>query len=130
MERSRAIVLTSVEDAIEFSNAYAPEHVILSVSSPDSYVPKVMNAGSVFLGYMAAESLGDYASGTNHVLPTGRFVTTTSGVSVDTFVRKITFQSVNAVGIASIGASVVEMARAEGLEAHARAVTIRQGGEQ
>ena len=85
------------------------------------------NAGSVFLGYMAAESLGDYASGTNHVLPTGRFVTTTSGVSVDTFVKKITFQSVNTEGIASIGQTVVEMARAEGLEAHARAVLVRQG---
>ena len=126
--RSRAIVLGSIEDAIDFSNVYAPEHLILAVANPESYVPRVMSAGSVFLGYMAAESLGDYASGTNHVLPTGRFVTTTSGVSVDTFVKKITFQSVTAAGIASIGETVLEMARAEGLEAHAQAVVVRQGG--
>lgn len=128
MARSRAIVLGSIEDAIDFSNTYAPEHLMLGVTNAESYVARVMNAGSVFLGYMAAESLGDYASGTNHVLPTGRFVTTTSGVSVDTFVKKITFQSVSADGIASIGETVVEMARAEGLEAHARAVVVRQGG--
>jgi len=128
MARGRAIVLGSIEEAIEFSNTYAPEHLILGVTNAESYVARVMNAGSVFLGYMAAESLGDYASGTNHVLPTGRFVTTTSGVSVDTFVKKITFQSVSADGIASIGETVVEMARAEGLEAHARAVVVRQGG--
>lgn len=127
MARSRAIVLTSIEEAIDFSNLYAPEHLILGLANAESYVPRVENAGSVFLGYMAAESLGDYASGTNHVLPTGRFVTTTSGVSVDTFVKKITFQSVNTEGIASIGETVVEMARAEGLEAHARAVLVRQG---
>lgn len=126
--RSRAIVLGSIEDAIDFSNAYAPEHLILGVANAESYVARVINAGSVFLGYMAAESLGDYASGTNHVLPTGRFVTTTSGVSVDTFVKKITFQSVSVEGIKSIGETVVEMARAEGLEAHARAVVVRQGG--
>lgn len=127
IERSRAIVLDSVRAAIEFSNVYAPEHLILAVENAESYVPYVMNAGSVFLGYMAAESLGDYASGTNHVLPTGRFVTTTSGVSVDTFVKKITFQSVGAEGIASVGDTVVAMARAEGLEAHARAIVVRQG---
>lgn len=127
MARSRAIVLTSIEEAIDFSNVYAPEHLILGVTNAESYVANVTNAGSVFLGYMAAESLGDYASGTNHVLPTGRFVTTTSGVSVDTFVKKITFQSVSTEGIASIGQTVVEMARAEGLEAHARAVLVRQG---
>jgi histidinol dehydrogenase len=121
-------VLASIEEAIDFSNVYAPEHLILGVANAESYVANVKNAGSVFLGYMAAESLGDYASGTNHVLPTGRFVTTTSGVSVDTFVKKITFQSVTTDGIASIGATVVEMARAEGLEAHAHAVVVRQGG--
>lgn len=130
IDRSRAIVLDSVKEAVEFSNAYAPEHLILAVANADSYVPYVMNAGSVFLGYMAAESLGDYASGTNHVLPTGRFVTTTSGISVDTFVKKITFQSVRAEGIASVGETVVAMARAEGLEGHARAVVVRQGGRR
>ncbi len=129
MNRSRAIVVESIEDGLDFSNVYAPEHLILGVTNPERYVPKVMNAGSVFLGYFAAESLGDYASGTNHVLPTGRFVTVTSGVSVDTFVKKITFQSVNVAGMTSIGETVVEMARAEGLEAHARAVVVRQGGE-
>lgn len=96
------------------------------MQDPDRYVEMVVNAGSVFLGYMAAEALGDYASGTNHVLPTNRGARAFSGVSVDTFVRKITFQKVTEAGLARLAPAVACMARAEGLEAHARAVLIRE----
>jgi histidinol dehydrogenase len=125
MSRALAVVLPTVADAVAFSNVYAPEHLLLSVQDPERYVPLVQNAGSVFLGYFAAESLGDYASGTNHVLPTNRFATGLSGVSVDSFVKKVTFQRVNRCGLRGLGPTVVEMARAEGLEAHAQAVVVR-----
>lgn len=125
MARAIAVVLPTVEDAVAFSNVYAPEHLLLSVKDPEQYVPLVENAGSVFLGYFAAESLGDYASGTNHVLPTNRFANVLSGVSVDSFVKKVTFQKVSRFGLRGLGPTVVEMARAEGLEAHAQAVVVR-----
>lgn len=126
LEKSFGIVLPSLEEAVEFSNVYAPEHLILSVRDSDRYVEMVVNAGSVFLGYMTAEALGDYASGTNHVLPTNGAARAFSGVSVDTFVRKITFQKANEAGLARLAPVVACMARAEGLEAHARAVLIRE----
>lgn len=125
MSRAIAVVLPTVADAVAFSNVYAPEHLLLSVKDPERYIPLVQNAGSVFLGYFAAESLGDYASGTNHVLPTNRFATGLSGVSVDSFVKKVTFQKVDRRGLQALGPTVVEMARAEGLEAHAQAVVVR-----
>jgi histidinol dehydrogenase len=126
LEGSFGVVLPSLEEALQFSNVYAPEHLILSVQDPDRYVEMVVNAGSVFLGYMAAEALGDYASGTNHVLPTNGSARAFSGVSVDTFVRKITFQKVSEAGLRRLAPVVACMARAEGLEAHARAVLIRE----
>lgn len=126
LEGSFGVVLPSLEEALQFSNVYAPEHLILSLQDPERYVEMIVNAGSVFLGYMAAEALGDYASGTNHVLPTNRGARAFSGVSVDTFVRKITFQKVTEAGLARLAPAVACMARAEGLEAHARAVLIRE----
>jgi histidinol dehydrogenase len=126
LEESFGVVVPSVEEAVEFSNTYAPEHLIMSVVDPERYVPRVVNAGSVFLGYMAAEALGDYASGTNHVLPTNGAARAFSGVSVDTFVKKITFQKVSEEGLLGLAPTVACMARAEGLEAHARAVVIRE----
>lgn len=129
IRRARAVVFKSLDTAIEFSNYYAPEHLILSVQNGERYVPAIQNAGSVFIGYLAPESFGDYASGTNHVLPTNGFARALSGVSVDTFVKKITFQSVTRDGLRRLGATVIEMARAEGLEAHARAIIYRQEGE-
>ncbi len=126
LQESLGIVVRSIDEALEFSNAYAPEHLILSVGEPERYIPAIRNAGSVFLGYLAAEALGDYASGTNHVLPTNGAARALSGVSLDTFVKKVTFQRVNAEGFARLSQTVACMAQAEGLDAHARAVLIRQ----
>jgi histidinol dehydrogenase len=126
LESSFGVVIPTLEEAIEFSNSYAPEHLILSVGNPDAYVLSIRNAGSVFLGYFAAEALGDYASGTNHVLPTNGAARALSGVSVDTFVKKVTFQKVSAEGLSNLSSVVARMAHAEGLDAHARAVLIRQ----
>jgi histidinol dehydrogenase len=126
LEKSFALVVESIDEALEFANLYAPEHLILSVEEPERLVEKVTNAGSVFLGYWAAEALGDYASGTNHVLPTNAAARAYSGVSVDTFVKKVTFQSVSRGGLLELSDAVVTLARAEGLEAHAQAVVVRR----
>jgi histidinol dehydrogenase len=126
LEKSFALLVDSLDDALAFSNLYAPEHLILSVKDPERLAVKVVNAGSVFLGYWAAEALGDYASGTNHVLPTNAAAYAYSGVSVDSFVKKITFQSVSREGLCALAETVTTMARAEGLEAHAQAVVVRQ----
>jgi histidinol dehydrogenase len=127
MQRSFAMIFNDLKVGLEFSNLYGPEHLVLSVRNPDSLVELVRNAGSVFVGDWAAEAVGDYASGTNHVLPTGGWVRSRSGVSVDTFVRKVTFQKLDRSGLFAIGPTVIEMARAEGLEAHAQAVVVRMG---
>jgi histidinol dehydrogenase len=126
LENSFALVVDSIDEALEFSNLYAPEHLILSVQESERLIEKVINAGSVFLGYWAAEALGDYASGTNHVLPTNAAARAYSGVSVDTFVKKITFQSVSRGGLLELSDTVATLARAEGLEAHAQAVVVRR----
>jgi histidinol dehydrogenase len=126
LQESMGVVVNSIQEAVEFSNVYAPEHLILSVHDAEAYIPAIANAGSVFLGYLAAEALGDYASGTNHVLPTNGAAISLSGVSVDTFVKKVTFQKVNKDGLARLAPVVTRMAQAEGLDAHARAVLIRQ----
>jgi histidinol dehydrogenase len=123
---SRAIVVRDLDEAIDFSNLYAPEHLILSVENPERLVNRVINAGSVFLGAWSPEALGDYASGTNHVLPTNRAAVCFSGVSVDSFTKKITFQQITPEGLRRLAPCVTTMARAEGLEAHARAVEVRQ----
>lgn len=122
---SRAIRVADIEDAFAISNAYAPEHLILALRRPHAWLGAVEVAGSVFLGDWAPEALGDYCSGTNHVLPTGGAARAFSGLSVASFQNAISVQSVDRVGISKIGPSAVTIARAEGLEAHARAVTIR-----
>ena len=125
LQNSRAILLESIDECITFSNGYAPEHLILAIGNAEDKVGKIQSAGSVFLGNYSCESVGDYASGTNHTLPTNGFARSYSGVSVDSFVKKITFQSVSEVGLKNIGPSVEMMAQAEQLMAHKNAVTIR-----
>jgi histidinol dehydrogenase len=125
LQNSMSIVVKNLNDAIEMINEYAPEHLIISCADDESIANKVMNAGSVFLGKYSAESVGDYASGTNHTLPTNGFAKAYSGVSVDSFVKKITYQKLTRQGLQLISKTVVAMANAEGLTAHANAVTIR-----
>lgn len=125
LENSKLIVLESIDECLEFSNIYAPEHLVLALENASEYTNAVQNAGSVFLGNYSCESLGDYASGTNHTLPTNAYARAYSGVSVDSFVKKITFQSVSEQGILNIGKAVEQMAAAEELEAHKRAVSFR-----
>ena len=121
----RFLVIENTGDAFDFLNEYAPEHLIIASENADELAEKVRNAGSVFLGNLSPESAGDYASGTNHSLPTNGFAKTFSGVSVDSFVKKITFQKLNHKGIKNIGNAVETMAKAEGLLAHKNAVSIR-----
>lgn len=121
----RFIVLGDIEDAFDFLNNYAPEHLIIASENAEELAERVVNAGSVFLGNYSPESAGDYASGTNHSLPTNGTALTQSGVSVDSFVKKITFQKLSPEGLRNIGSSVETMASAEGLMAHKNAVTIR-----
>ena len=125
LDNSKIMLVNNDEEAIELLNEYAPEHLILSCAYADELADKVINAGSVFIGNFSPESAGDYASGTNHTLPTNGFAKAYSGVSVDSFVKKITFQKLNEEGLNSIGSSVVAMAEAEGLKAHAEAVKLR-----
>lgn len=129
LRNSKAIVFKDIEDCIKFSNAYAPEHLILAVDNPTLVSKNIMNAGSIFLGNYSCESAGDYASGTNHTLPTSGFAKSYSGVSLDSFVKKITFQQITAEGIKNIGPSIEVMAEAEQLYAHKNAVTVRLDAE-
>ena len=125
LSNSRAIVLSDMKDAMEMVNAYAPEHLILCCAEAEALAEQVVNAGSVFIGNYSPESVGDYASGTNHTLPTNGFARAYSGVSVDSFVKKITFQQLSKEGLLGIGKAVMTMAEAEGLSAHSRAVSVR-----
>lgn len=122
---SLAILLKTANEIIQFINEYAPEHLILNLKNAEEIADRITNAGSVFLGNFTPESLGDYASGTNHTLPTNGFARNYSGVSLDSFVKKITFQKATAQGLKNIGWAVELMAAAEELEAHKNAVTIR-----
>jgi histidinol dehydrogenase len=122
---SKIILLGSIDDAIELSNLYAPEHLILSCSNAEKLTDKIISAGSVFIGNYSPESVGDYASGTNHTLPTNGYAAMYSGVSVESFVKKITFQQLTKEGLENIGNTVMQMAAAEGLDAHKNAVAIR-----
>ncbi len=122
---SKAILVNSAEDALDLINDYAPEHLILSVENAEAVSEKVVNAGSVFLGNYTPESCGDYASGTNHTLPTNGFARAYSGVSLDSFVKKITVQHITEAGLRNLGPVVQTMAEAESLEAHKNAVSIR-----
>jgi len=125
LANSKIVLLNSIEEAIELSNLYAPEHLILSCNSSESLIDKIISAGSVFIGNYSPESVGDYASGTNHTLPTNGYAAMYSGVSVDSFVKKITFQQLTKEGLEKIGSTVMQMAAAEGLDAHKNAVGIR-----
>jgi histidinol dehydrogenase len=125
LKNSKAIVLSNLEECIVWSNYYAPEHLILLVSNAESLLPKITNAGSIFLGQYSCEALGDYASGTNHTLPTNGYARQYSGVSLDSFVKKITIQQVTELGIKNIGPAVELMAEAEALQAHKNSVSLR-----
>ena len=125
LENSKAIIVENSDTAMDMINTYAPEHLILCCCDADQVAERITNAGSVFIGHYSPESVGDYASGTNHTLPTNGFANAYSGVSVDSFVKKITFQKLSKEGLASISNTVVQMAEAEGLEAHAQAVRVR-----
>ncbi len=125
LANSRAILLDNMDECLAFSNAYAPEHLIIASDLAMDMVDKVTNAGSVFLGNYSCESAGDYASGTNHTLPTNGYAKSYSGVSLDSFVKKITVQSLSKTGISNIGKAIEVMAEAEGLIAHKNAVSIR-----
>ncbi len=128
LSNSKIIVINTIPEAIELSNLYAPEHLILSCNNANELTSKVISAGSVFIGNYSPESAGDYASGTNHTLPTNGYAAMYSGVSVDSFVKKITFQQLSKDGLQNIGNTVMEMASAEGLDAHKNAVAIRLKG--
>lgn len=125
LSNSKAILTHDLIEAVELVNAYAAEHLILAVEKADEIAEKITNAGSVFIGNYSCESAGDYASGTNHTLPTGGFARALGGVSLDSFVKKITFQKISSQGIRNLGPTIETMAAAEGLEAHRRAVAVR-----
>lgn len=125
LENSYSLLVDSVDDALLFSNLYAPEHLILAIEDWEQVYRKVLNAGSVFCGHYSPESVGDYASGTNHTLPTSGYARSYSGVSVDSFVKKVTFQHLTKEGIEQIGSVVEILADMENLTAHKEAVSIR-----
>ncbi|MBI3717349.1 MAG: histidinol dehydrogenase [Sphingobacteriales bacterium] len=125
LANSKIILVKDIEDGIDLVNEYAAEHLIISCKDDEAIAEKIVNAGSIFLGNYSPESVGDYASGTNHTLPTNGYAKAYSGVSVDSFVKKITFQKLEEEGLRNIAATVELMASAEGLDAHKNAVTIR-----
>ncbi|MDX1604461.1 MAG: histidinol dehydrogenase, partial [Salinimicrobium sediminis] len=125
IEHSRLIYMGSKEEALELIDEYAPEHFIVCTANPDFFVEGINNAGSVFIGNYTPESAGDYASGTNHTLPTNGYAKQYSGVNLNSFMKSITFQKISAEGIRKIGPAIELMAEAEGLQAHKNAVTLR-----
>ena len=125
LSHSKLILVHDVAEAFDLVNEYAPEHLIIEMENPEALAERVVNAGSVFLGPYAPESAGDYASGTNHTLPTNGYAKAYSGVSLDSFIRKITFQQITQKGIRNIGPAIEELAANEFLEAHKNAVTVR-----
>jgi len=125
LENSKIVLMKEEQDAISLLNEYAAEHLILSCKEPERIAEMVINAGSVFLGNYSPESVGDYASGTNHTLPTNGYAHAYSGVSVDSFVKKITFQQLTMEGLKLLGPTVEILAAAEGLEGHKNAVSVR-----
>ena len=125
LENSKAILLSSISECMQFSNFYAPEHLILAFENSRNLIDEITNAGSVFLGNYSCESAGDYASGTNHTLPTNGYARNYSGVSIDSFVKKITFQELSSTGIENLGPAIELMAEAEQLFAHKNAVSLR-----
>jgi histidinol dehydrogenase len=125
LDNSRLVLVSDKEEAMQLSNAYAPEHLILATDDYEQLAEKVVNAGSVFLGKYACESAGDYASGTNHTLPTHGYALAYNGVNLDSYNRKITFQYLSEEGVHTIGPAVECMAADEQLEAHKNAMTLR-----
>ena len=125
LENSKTIVLENIEECIKWSDAYAPEHLIINTEDADNVAEQIQVAGSIFIGSYTCESLGDYASGTNHTLPTYGYARNYSGVSVDSFVNKVTYQKVTPQGLKNLGPAVEIMATAEGLDAHKNAVSVR-----
>ncbi len=122
---SRLIYFEETQAAIDLINEYGPEHYILCVGNEDEYLNQLINAGSVFIGNYTPESAGDYASGTNHTLPTNGYAKQYSGVNLDSFMKSITFQKISSEGILEIGETIELMAEAEGLQAHKNAATLR-----
>ena len=125
LENSKLVLLKTIDECIAFSNLYAPEHLIINMDDPNSVTDGIKNAGSVFLGPFSCESAGDYASGTNHTLPTNGFARNFSGVSTESFIKKITFQEINAQGMRNLGPSIELLAEAESLAGHKNAVSLR-----
>jgi histidinol dehydrogenase len=125
LANSQAVVLDRVEDMIDLINGYAPEHLIIAMENYLEVAEKITNAGSVFLGNYTPESAGDYASGTNHTLPTNGWARSFSGVNLDSYIKKITFQEITPEGIQNLGPVIETMAAAELLDAHKNAVTLR-----
>lgn len=121
----RVVIFDSIQTCFDFSNAYSPEHLIIASTKAKNYISLISNAGSVFIGNYSCESAGDYASGTNHTLPTNGYARNYSGVSLDSFIKKITFQELSAIGIQNLGPSIECLADSEGLQGHKNAVTIR-----
>ena len=126
LRHSKCIVLDALETCMDMANTYAPEHLILSLKDAREWVPWIRNAGSVFLGYYSPESAGDYASGTNHTLPTNGYARAYSGVTVDAFMKKISFQEISPMGLDYLGDAIERMAAAECLDAHCNAVRVRR----
>ena len=129
LEKSRFIVFQSEDDIVEFANLYAPEHLIVSTEDPWRVTDRICCAGSVFVGHYTPESAGDYASGTNHTLPTSAWAHSYSGVNIDSYMRKMTIQEITREGLESLAPTIIAMAEAEGLQAHANAVKVRTGRE-
>ena len=125
LENSVLVLVSDIHEAIDLSNTYAPEHLVIQTEDYEKVASKIVNAGSVFLGKYACESAGDYASGTNHTLPTHGYATAYNGVNLDSYCRKITFQHLTEEGVRHIGRAVELMAEAEQLDAHKNAMTVR-----
>jgi histidinol dehydrogenase len=125
LDNSFALIVSNIEEAIAFSNMYAPEHLILNIKDSSKYIPKIVNAGSVFLGPYSCESAGDYATGTNHSLPTYGYARVFSGVSVSGFQKQVTFQKITVQGAKKLAPIVSTMAECESLEGHKRAMQLR-----
>jgi histidinol dehydrogenase len=125
LQNSQAVIVENQEIALDMLNQYAAEHLIMSIENAEEVSERIYNAGSIFLGNYTPESAGDYASGTNHTLPTNGYARAYSGVSLDSFMKKITVQNITQAGIHNLGKTIIEMATAESLEAHANAVRVR-----
>jgi histidinol dehydrogenase len=125
LANSKFVLVNTSAEAIDLLNEYAAEHLILACDDAESFSQHIRNAGSIFLGHYTPESAGDYASGTNHTLPTNGFARAYSGINLDSFTKKITLQSISKQGLEALGKTIIDMAEAESLQAHANAVKVR-----